>query len=337
MSTWYCDTYHETEQFNDLESFMQHMKDPANHPGQPLPSDLQLDTLSRSKQRVLTREDEYSCPLCDCIPEALKPVIPTSEPKAIRHQLHKHIARHIKNLAVLSVPVLTTAETNESESDEPEDEGKGRRLKEGEKASDPSGYDEELRATSLSDDDGQKEIPSLDVLETQNAHWRDIGFIEWYESEEAGVNKSGLETDSILQDFLRAQGEGGTDLASNGSDRRREKILARSHVFRVTGLSRDLPDGDIKTALQEALNDNFADDERSYIKTEITIVPSCYESDTQRVALVQFRGEVPQFLFELRLEEWQIEMGDDDIIFDGHFFGFTQLYAPDENQPVVAE
>ncbi|KAJ5051219.1 hypothetical protein NUH16_003415 [Penicillium rubens] len=69
--------------------------------------------------------------------------------------------------------------------------------------------------------------------------------------------------------------------------------------------------------LHEALNDNFADDEKSYITAEVTIVPSCYQSDAERVAL--------------------IEMGDNDINFDCHFFGFTQLYAPDENKPVVAD
>ncbi|KAJ5963046.1 hypothetical protein N7501_007987 [Penicillium viridicatum] len=114
----------------------------------------------------------------------------------------------------------------------------------------------------------------------------------------------------------------------------------RSHVFRVTGLSRKLLDEDLKTALHEALNNNFADDERSHIKAEIMIVPSCYESDTERAALVQFHGGVPQFLRELRVDplgDWQIEMGDDDVNFDCHFFGFTQLYASDENQPVVAD
>ncbi|KAJ5410945.1 uncharacterized protein N7487_005304 [Penicillium crustosum] len=70
----------------------------------------------------------------------------------------------------------------------------------------------------------------------------------------------------------------------------------RSHVFRVTGLSRKLLDEELKTALHDALNDNFADDERSHIKAKITIVPSYYKSDTERVALVQFRGRVPQFL-----------------------------------------
>ncbi|KAJ5712968.1 uncharacterized protein N7483_010149 [Penicillium malachiteum] len=112
----------------------------------------------------------------------------------------------------------------------------------------------------------------------------------------------------------------------------------KSHVFRVTGLSREQPDGDLETTLQEALNDNFAEDERSHIMAAITIVPSCYESDTQRVALVQFRGGVPEFLHDLNpLGDWQVEMGDDDINFDSHFFGFTQLSALEENKPVDAD
>lgn len=113
----------------------------------------------------------------------------------------------------------------------------------------------------------------------------------------------------------------------------------KSPAFRVTGLSRERPDGNLKVALQEALNDNFTDDERSHIKAEITIVPSCYESDIERVALVQFGGGMPQFLHELRVDPlrvWQVEMEDNDITFDCHFFGFTQLYAPDETEPVVA-
>ncbi|CAI7656122.1 unnamed protein product [Penicillium palitans] len=114
----------------------------------------------------------------------------------------------------------------------------------------------------------------------------------------------------------------------------------KSHTFRVTGLSREQPDGELKTALQEALNDNLTDDERSHSKAEITIVPSCYETDTERVALLQFRGGMPWFLDELRVDplgDWQIEVEDNDVNFDCHFFGFTQLYAPDDNEAVVAD
>jgi hypothetical protein len=47
---------------------------------------------------------------------------------------------------------------------------------------------------------------------------------------------------------------------------------------------------------------------------------------------------VPQFLRDLHpLGDWQVEMGDDDINFDCHFFGFTQLYESDGIGPVAAE
>ncbi|KUL81720.1 hypothetical protein ZTR_09466 [Talaromyces verruculosus] len=114
----------------------------------------------------------------------------------------------------------------------------------------------------------------------------------------------------------------------------------KSHVFRVTDLSRNLPDENLQASLQKACNANFTDEERSQIKTEITIVPSCYDADRERVALVQFRGGVPRFLSELTLNplgDWQVEMEDSDISFDCHFFGFTQLYSPDGKEPVVAD
>ncbi|KUL81412.1 hypothetical protein ZTR_10224 [Talaromyces verruculosus] len=114
----------------------------------------------------------------------------------------------------------------------------------------------------------------------------------------------------------------------------------KSHVFRVTGLTRDLPDEDLQTSLQRALNNNIIDEEGLQIKTKVTIMPSCYDPDGERVALVQFRGGVPQFLSELMLNplgDWQVEMEDSDISFDCHFFGFTQLYSPDGKEPVVAD
>jgi hypothetical protein len=101
-----------------------------------------------------------------------------------------------------------------------------------------------------------------------------------------------------------------------------------------------MPDEDLRASLQKTLNENFTDEERSQIKTEITIVPSCYDPDRERVALVQFRGGVPQFLSELtlnRLGDWQVETEDSDISIDCHFFGFTQLYTPDGKEPVIAE
>jgi hypothetical protein len=58
------------------------------------------------------------------------------------------------------------------------------------------------------------------------------------------------------------------------------------------------------------------------------------------VALVEFHRGIPAFLSELAadpLGDWQVEMGDTDINFDRHFFGFTQLYTPKPDMPVTAE
>lgn len=111
-------------------------------------------------------------------------------------------------------------------------------------------------------------------------------------------------------------------------------------VFRVTGLARDQPDEVLKASLKDTLSDHFSREERSIIQTKATIIPSCYDSDRERVALVQFYGQIPQFLSELvanPLGDWQVEMGDTDINIDCHFWGFTQLYATPENQEVKAE
>ncbi|KAJ5278291.1 hypothetical protein N7524_004444 [Penicillium chrysogenum] len=114
----------------------------------------------------------------------------------------------------------------------------------------------------------------------------------------------------------------------------------KSRVFRIRGLSRELPDKELEAAILEALKDNYTDDERSHINPKVTIVPSCYYSDTERAALVQFGDDIPRFLHKLRdnpLEETQVETKGNDFNFDCHFFGFTQLYAPDENKQVVAD
>jgi protein SERAC1 len=90
----------------------------------------------------------------------------------------------------------------------------------------------------------------------------------------------------------------------------------KKHVFRVTGLSKGRSDEDLEISLRNTINDHFSAEEQSSIRLDITTVPSCYEPDTERVALVRFRSETPQFLSELKtnpLGDWQMEMGDNDI------------------------
>jgi hypothetical protein len=114
----------------------------------------------------------------------------------------------------------------------------------------------------------------------------------------------------------------------------------KSTVFRVMGLATRQPDDALEASLKAVINDNLSKEERSGIEVAISVVPSCYDCDGERIALVQFRDEVPKFLSELvinPLGDWQIEMGDTDINFDCHFFGFTQLYTPTPGEPVTAE
>lgn len=111
-------------------------------------------------------------------------------------------------------------------------------------------------------------------------------------------------------------------------------------VFRVTGLSASQPDDALNTTLKAAIEDNLSEEERAKLNVSTVIVSSCYDSEHERVALVEFRGGIPTFLDELianPLGDWQVEMGDTDISFDCHFFGFTQLYTPKLDAPVTAE
>ena len=74
---------------------------------------------------------------------------------------------------------------------------------------------------------------------------------------------------------------------------------------------------------------------------ELSFVPAC-DSKNELVALVDFRHGLPEFLSQLRqnpLDSWQVfvEELNDDLSFDSHFIGFTQLYGQDPSQVVSAE
>lgn len=108
--------------FIDLDTFEQHIMDPSNHPDRGRLSEAQLDSLY---PQYPLRAEEYSCPLCECVPDALKPVIQASdEPEAIRRQLHEHIAGHLKSLSVLSIPTVIRVKPK-GRSSKSRDESKG--------------------------------------------------------------------------------------------------------------------------------------------------------------------------------------------------------------------
>lgn len=57
-------------------------------------------------------------------------------------------------------------------------------------------------------------------------------------------------------------------------------------VFWVTGLIRDQEDERLEASLRVAIGKNLSEEEKSQITTEINIVPSCYNSNQERTALV---------------------------------------------------
>ena len=113
----------------------------------------------------------------------------------------------------------------------------------------------------------------------------------------------------------------------------------RSTVFRVTGLPADKAELDVKSTLVQTIRGLLTEGERRRVEVNVACIPSCDESPTS-CALVEFKGGNPDFLSLLDhtpLGNWQIEMGDEDINFDRHFFGFTQLYTTALDNPVTAE
>lgn len=114
---------------------------------------------------------------------------------------------------------------------------------------------------------------------------------------------------------------------------------SRSTVFRVSGLPRDKAVEDVTSALKDTIRNLLTEDEQRQVHVTVACIPSCDGSQTSS-ALVEFKGGNPEFLSALQrdpLEDWGIVMGDEDISFDRHFFGFTQLYHTSSDQPVTAE
>lgn len=113
---------------------------------------------------------------------------------------------------------------------------------------------------------------------------------------------------------------------------------ARPKVFRVTGLPASDNLAEVGSRLREVILDEFIDDERQRLKVDIQCVPPCGSDGLS--ALVKFSGGPPSFLSDLERDPlgiYQLEMDDDDITFDLHFFGFTQLYQTAQDKSITAE
>src|SRR5258708_7039520 len=111
----------------------------------------------------------------------------------------------------------------------------------------------------------------------------------------------------------------------------------KSTIYRITGLPVG-PEDEIVSSLKKALYLHASNSELERIG-KMSVVPSCYDNQAS-VGLLEWKGGAPDFLSSLvtsPLGSWEIELDDYDISFDRHFFGITQLYNTEPEQPINAE
>lgn len=148
-ASWICDIGHDAIQFKDVESFREHMNDKDSHP--ITPDEHELRVLEIEQWRYLPH-DEYMCPLCDFTLDMPKRSISTDVAGCdLYRPLHEHIAGHLKDLAVLSLPILDATEGPEALPDNQKAEETRNWLRESTKESCPRGHDQEVCDTFVSD------------------------------------------------------------------------------------------------------------------------------------------------------------------------------------------
>ncbi len=110
-------------------------------------------------------------------------------------------------------------------------------------------------------------------------------------------------------------------------------------VVRVTGIPPS-NHAEASSVLRKVIDEQLQTSGQQYPSYRVTIVPACGYRDQSLVGLVDFEYGLPNFLSYLRanpLGAWGVLIDEDDISFDRHFHGFTQLYNTHETQPVTAE
>jgi hypothetical protein len=120
--------------------------------------------------------------------------------------------------------------------------------------------------------------------------------------------------------------------------------MSRPTVFRVTGLlNRSFEQAEL--LLRATIEKHLLEEEKQTLNIIVTVVSSCNSNNyngQRLVALVDFECGIPNFLSALvkdPLREWQVEIDNtgEDISFDCHFHGFTQLYNIQPSQTATAE
>jgi hypothetical protein len=109
-------------------------------------------------------------------------------------------------------------------------------------------------------------------------------------------------------------------------------------VFRVRSFPAHANLDDLKKALEKKL---LSGEKLNLVPRDTAIVPSCpSQPNGARTILFSVQPPVPDFLERLvnQLSKTVIlDIGDEDVPVDQHFYGFTQMYPTAEGQPIIAE
>ncbi|KAF6810479.1 hypothetical protein CSOJ01_06291 [Colletotrichum sojae] len=203
---WCCNLKHKSSDPVQLETELEwrkHCQDLDLHPDKSKPpSEAQLDSSSPRSQRVAKRE-QFVCPLCEQIPDKIKPLLDKKDTKDIHGTVVDHVAAYLRSLSLMAVPSFENGNQQSpgSESEDVDEESSNRSLND----QPPSGR-EEIVGVSLptGSDFGNYKPPdepqSLvydEMFERWNA-WRS----------EHNYFPSAPENDPILMHFKDVQGVG---------------------------------------------------------------------------------------------------------------------------------
>jgi hypothetical protein len=98
----------------------------------------------------------------------------------------------------------------------------------------------------------------------------------------------------------------------------------KKRVVRVTGITETDPD-EARKFLETSISNELTQQEKDeQIIQSISIVPSCEPEKLKMVGIVDFL-RMPSFLEDIDNSTLSIDT-EDDLTFDSHFHGFTQLY-----------
>jgi hypothetical protein len=105
-------------------------------------------------------------------------------------------------------------------------------------------------------------------------------------------------------------------------------------VFRAVGLPNDAQVSDIEELKR------FCEADEKLVTSSVSFVPSCPDDGETKTAIFAVQPPLPKFLENLRKNSTQtfvFELRQQDVQLDMNFYGFTQMYTTNPQEPITAE